>query len=209
MKNTSYRTQDRDRKRTPINCNPYRVSHKEREVVREHVKSMLESDVIEPSNSPWSSPVVLAPKADGSLRFYIDYRRVNAVVTKDVYPLPVMDDILTYLSGARFFSSMDLEWGFWQIPVAEEHRHKTAFVTTDGLFQFKRLPFGLHTSPPNFQRLMDRVLTGLKWEQCLCYLDDILVFANTLEEHNQRLGRVLQAKGDAAMTLNPKKCLFA
>ena len=193
----------------PINCNPYRVSHKEREVVREHVKSMLESDVIEPSNSPWSSPVVLAPKADGSLRFCIDYRRVNAVVTKDVYPLPVMDDILTYLSGARFFSSMDLEWGFWQIPVAEEHRHKTAFVTTDGLFQFKRLPFGLHTSPPNFQRLMDRVLTGLKWEQCLCYLDDILVFAYTLEEHNQRLGRVLQAIGDAGMTLNPKKCLFA
>ena len=193
----------------PVNCTPYRVSHKEREVVREHVKSMLDSDVIEPSNSPWSSPVVLAPKADGSLRFCIDYRRVNAVVTKDVYPLPVMDDILTYLSGARYFSSIDLEWGFWQIPVAEEHRHKTAFVTTDGLFQFKRLPFGLHTSPPNFQRLMDRVLVGLKWEQCLCYLDDILVFANTLEEHNQRLDRVLQAVGDAGMTLNPRKCLFA
>ena len=139
---------------------------------------MLDFGVVEPSNSPWSSPVVLAPKANGTLRFCVDYRRLNAVAVRDVYPLPVMEEVIGYLEGARYFSSVDLESGFWQIPIAEEHRHKTAFVTTDGLFQFKRLPFGLHSSPPNFQRLMDHVLGNLKWEECLCYLDDVLIFAS-------------------------------
>ncbi len=161
---------------------------------------MIEEDVVSPSTSPWSSPVVLIKKKNGDLRFCIDYRRLNAVTQKDVYPLPRIDDVLGRLSGAKYFSSLDLESGFWQLPVAEEHREKTAFVNPDGLFQFNRLPFGLCGAPPTFQRLMDKVLDGLKWTHCLVYMDDILVFGNSFEQHNDRLGRVLTAIQNAGLT---------
>lgn len=103
---------------------------------------------------------MLVRKKNGELRFCVDYRRLNALTVKDVYPLPRIDDVLHRLSGAKFFTSLDLESEFWQVPMAKEHRKKTAFVTPDGLFEFLCLPFGLCGAPPTFQRLMDRVLDG-------------------------------------------------
>ena len=192
----------------PVNCTPSRTSFTQRTQIRKLVQQMNDEDIVEPANSPWCSRVVLAPKPNGGVRFCVDYRAVNKVTIKDTYPLPVMDDLIGHLDGATYFSSVDLESGFWQIAVAKEDRPKTAFITPDGVWQFKRLPFGLQSSPPNFQRLMDQVLGDLRWLECLCYLDDILIFGKTFEQHLERLERVLQAIGDAGLTLNPKKCVF-
>ena len=152
---------------------------------------MLRQGIIRPSFSPWASPVVLVKKKSGDYRFCIDYRRLNAVTKRDVYPLPRMDDVFDRLAGAKFFSSLDLMSGYWQVPVAEADRSKTAFITPDGLYEFMRLPFGLNNAPSTFQRLMDRVLARLKWQMCLVYLDDVLIFEKTFEEHQKRLECVL------------------
>ena len=190
----------------PVHVHPRRVSATEAQVIRAEVEAMLDSDVIESSSSPWSSPVVLVRKKDGSVRFCVDYRKLNSVTTKDVYPLPRIDDVLDQLSGATFFTSLDLYRGYWQLPVAAQDREKTAFVTRDGLFQFKRMPFGLCNAPASFQRLMDRVLGRLKWQYCLVYLDDVLVYSRTFDDHLVRLEAVLSAIANAGLTLNPKKC---
>ncbi len=175
----------------PVHSVPYRVSEKERTIIADQVEKMLADGVIRPSSSPWSSPVVLVKKPSKEIRFCIDYRRLNAITLRDVYPLPRVDDILGRLSGARYFTSLDLQKGFWQLPVAAEHQEKTAFVTPDGLYEFLCMPFGLCGAPPSFQRLMDRVLSGLKWSECLCYMDDVLVFGRDFEEHQSRLDKVL------------------
>lgn len=123
---------------------------------------MLQDDVIQPSKSPWASPVVLVEKKDKSLRFCVDYRKLNRVTKKDVYPLPRIDDALDRLRTAKYFSSLDLKSIYWQIEVDERDREKTAFVTPDGLYEFKVVPFGLCSAPATFQRMMDSVLAGLK-----------------------------------------------
>ena len=169
---------------------------------------MLKDGVIEPSNSPWSSPVILVRKKDGSYRFCADYRKLNLVTVKDVYPLPRIDDALSRLEKTRYFSSMDQQSGFWQIEVAPESREKTAFVTPDGLWQFKKMPFGLCNSPATFQRMMDIVLAGLKWDTCLVYLDDVVIFARSFKEHLEKLDLVLSAIHGAGLRLKVNKCHF-
>lgn len=192
----------------PLRQRPYRVSASERGIINEHVEDMLQRDVIRPSQSPWSSPVVLVTKKDGSLRFCVDYRRLNKITRKDVYPLPRIDDALDCLHGAEFFSSLDLRSGYWQVPVAECDRPKTAFVTPDGLFEFNVMPFGLCNAPATFERMMDNILRGLKWHICLCYLDDVVVFSPDFETHLARLHQVLSCLTAAGLQLNLKKCRF-
>lgn len=162
---------------SPLRQRPYRVSAAERRIIEEQVDDMLHRGVIRPSNSPWASPVVLVKKKDGSIRFCVDYRRLNKITRKDVYPLPRIDDALDSLQGAEFFSSLDLRSGYWQVPMADADRPKTAFVTPDGLYEFNVMPFGLCNAPATFERMMDTILRGLKWKICLCYLDDIVVFS--------------------------------
>ena len=193
----------------PVHSAPYRVSAAERKVIAEQVSEMEAAGVVRPSVSPWSSPVVLTKRSDGRLRFCVDYRRLNDKTRKDVYPLPRMDDVLERLGGAKVFTTLDLANGYWQVPIAERDQPKTAFVTPDGLYEFRRMPFGLCNAPATFQRLVNRALTGLKWTACLVYLDDILVYGRDLSEHNMRLRLVLKALGEAGLTLNLKKCLFA
>lgn len=161
---------------SPVRQRAYRVSSAERQVITEKVDDMLKRDVIRPSQSPWASPVVLVKKKDGSIRFCVDYLRLNKVTRKDVYPLPRIDDALDCLQGAEFFSSLDLRSGYWQVPLADADRPKTAFVTPDGLYEFNVMLFGLCNAPATFERMMDSILRGLKWQICLCYLDDIFFY---------------------------------
>ena len=136
---------------------------------------MIETGVIEPSNSSWASPVCLVKKKDGTFRFCIDYRRVNAVSKKDAYPIPDIQDALDNLRGSRYFATIDLLSGYWQLGMTDRAKERSAFCTRRGFFQFMRMPFGLSGAPGSFCRLMSIVLRDLLWVVCLCYLDDIVV----------------------------------
>ena len=167
----------------PIKHAPYRLAQAFKEKENNEIKNMLEKDVIEPSQSPWASSVILVAKKCGSIRYCIDLRKVNNVTKKDTYPLPRIDETLDHLNGAKYFSSLDLTSGYWQIKLAPEDKEKTAFITQSGLYQFKVMPFGLCNAPATFQRLMELVLRGLQYDKCLVYLDDIIIFSKTFEEH--------------------------
>ncbi|UYV81558.1 K02A2.6-like, partial [Cordylochernes scorpioides] len=187
---------------------PYRVSPSERKVIQEEVDRMMEMGVVQPSESPWASPVVLVRKKDGSVRFCVDYRGLNKMTKKDVYPLPRVDDALDCLKGANIYSTIDLKAGYWQIGIDEADREKTAFITPDGLFEFKVMPFGLCNAPATFERMMDNLLKGLRWTICLCYLDDVVIFADNFPDHLRRLEVVLNCFKRAGLKLNPGKCSF-
>ena len=167
---------------------------------------MEREGVIEPSNSPWASPIVLVKKKDGSTRFYVDYRKLNSVTRKDSYPLPRIDDTLEALSGATWFSTLDLKSGYWQVEVHPSDRDKTAFSTGKGLWQFRVMPFGLCNAPATFERLMEKVLAGLPLTVCLIYLDDILVPGRTFDDQIRSLWLVLLRLREAKLKLSPKKC---
>jgi len=141
---------------------------------------MLSTGVIEPSNSPWASPVCLVKKKEGTYRFCVDYRRVNAVSRKDAFPIPDVNDALDHLRGARYFATFDLLSGYWQLGLTERAQERSAFCTRRDLFQFTRMPFGLAGAPSSFCRLMSIVLRDLLWKICLCYLDDIVIFTRLL-----------------------------
>ena len=190
----------------PISRAPYRYSDPQRQEIRKQVGEMLEAGVISNSNSPWSSPVVLVKKKDGSYRMCVDLRKVNAVTKRDVYPLPNIEDALHSLRGAIYFSSLDLNNGYWQFPIKSSDREKTAFITQDGLYEFNKMPFGLTNAPALFQRAMDTILAGLKWNSCLVYLDDVVVFGPDFQTHLERLKLVFDRIREAGLTLKAKKC---
>ena len=151
-----------------------------RDIEQQQVKEMLRDGVIRPSTSPWASPVVMVKKKDGSMRFCVDFRKMNDATIKDAHLLPRIDDTLESLHGAQYFTTLDLKSGYWQVPINEEDKEKTAFRTSSGqLYEFNQLPFGLCNAPATFLRLMDRTLAGLAWNICLYYLDDIIVFSAT------------------------------
>ena len=192
----------------PRNSPPYRYAPARRKIIEEKLTEMLDQGVITPSKSPWASPVVLAPKKDGSTRFCIDYRKLNDVTIRDAYPIPRIDDTLDALQHAKFFSTLDLRSGYWQVEMDPNSRPITAFVTHKGLFECAVMPFGLTNAPATFQRLMDIVLAGLKWQCCLVYLDDIIIYSSTFDQHLLDLRNVLSALADAHLTLKASKCNF-
>ena len=191
---------------SPIKQQPYRTPMVRREKMAEMITKMQEQGVVQPSSSPWASPVVLVPKKDGTLRFCIDYRRLNAVTRKDVYPLPRVDDIFDALGEVKYFSTLDLASGYWQVELDDDARQKSAFTTHKGLFEFIRMPFGLCNAPATFQRIMQRVLSGLEGRSCFVYLDDILVVSKTFEEHLHHLRGVFLRIRASFLRLKPKKC---
>ena len=190
----------------PIRQIPRRLPLATRVDATEMIKEMQNQGIIEPSNSPWSSPVVLVKKKDGSLRFCVDYRRLNEVTLKDSYPLPRIDDTLDTLSGSQIFSTLDLKSGYWQVEIHPDDKEKTAFSTGEGLWQFTVMPFGLCNAPATFERLMEQILNGLNWRTCLVYLDDIIVTGKTFDEHLDNLREVFERIRNAGMKLSPKKC---
>ena len=172
------------------------------------VNRMLEQNIIRPSSSPWSSPVVMVQKKDGSWRFCIDYRKLNSVTHRDAYPLPRIDATLDSLSGCCYFTTLDLAAGYWQVGLEEDDKEKTAFSTLQGHFEFNVMPFGLTNAPATFQRLMECTLSGLTHEQCLIYLDDIIVFSSSFPTHLEHLRNVFTALRRANLQLKISKCSF-
>ena len=152
----------------------------------------------------------MVKKKDGSMRFCVDFRKVNDATIKDAHPPPRIDDTLESLHGAKFFSTLDLKSGYWQVPIREQEKEKTAFRTYSGqLYEFNQLPFGLCNAPATFSRLMDCALAGLAWNICLYYLDDIIVFSASWEEHLERLRAVFEQLRRANLKLGAAKCHLA
>lgn len=191
-----------------FNLPPYRIAPGRRQIVEQNLREMLQDNVIVPSKSPWASPIVLAPKKDGTLRFCIDYRKLNSMTIRDAYPIPRIDDTLDSLQEAKFFSTLDLRSGYWQVEMEEKSREKTAFITHKGLYEFRVMPYGLTNAPATFQRLMDIVLAGLKWQCCLVYIDDVIIYSPTFEQHIEDLKHVFEALRSANLTLKTTKCHF-
>ena len=190
----------------PIKQNPRRLPLAKREEADKILREMKEEGVIEPSNSPWTSPVVLVKKKDGTTRFCVDYRQLNNVTKKDSYPLPRIDDTLDTLAGSTIFSTLDLKSGYWQVDMAPKDREKTAFSVGSGLWQFTVMPFGLCNAPATFERLMESVLKGLSWTTCLVYLDDIIVVGKSFDDHLKNLEEVFKRLASSGLKLSPKKC---
>lgn len=190
----------------PIRQAPRRLPLAKREEAEVIVQDMEQDKIIEPSDSPWTSPVVLVKKKDGTTRFCVDYRRLNDVTKKDSYPLPRIDDTLDTLAGCKVFSTLDLKSGYWQVELDPRDKEKTAFSTGTGLWQFNVMPFGLCNAPATFERLMENILRGLSWETCLVYLDDIIVLGKTFKDQLRNLEQVFQRLQGANLRLNPKKC---
>ena len=169
---------------------------------------MLSGGQIEPSDTPWASPVVLVTKKDGSMHFCVDYRRLNTLTVKDAYPLPCINDSLQLLGNQQWFSTMDLASGCLQVAMSPEAKRKAAFVTNEGLFQFRVMPFDLCNAPATFECLMDRVLCGMKWSRCLVYLDDVISFGASIPDALTRLEEVLCRQSDVGLQFKGKKCTF-
>ena len=192
----------------PIQQRPYPRSLRDKEVIATEVDKMLKAGVIESSTSPWASPVVLVKKSDGTPRFCVDYRKVNAITETDAYPLPRIDDTLDALAGSCVFSTLDLTSGFHQIPLKPEDREITAFTTQYGLWQFTRMPFGLKNNPAIFQRVMNAVMAGISYLFVLVYIDDCIIFSKNFSEHLNHLRAVLERLRKANLTAKLKKCRF-
>lgn len=192
----------------PIKQTPRRIPFHLQEEVDKILEDMKNKGVIEESKSPWISPAVLVKKKDGSIRFCVDYRKLNSVTKKDSYPIPRIDDMLDRLSGNSWFSSLDLKSGYWQVKMHPEDKEKTAFSIRNGLWQFTVMPFGLCNAPATFERLMEKILHKLLFEICLVYLDDIIIFGKSFEEMLKRLKQVFLCLRSSNLKVNPKKCFF-
>jgi len=175
-------------------------------VIDRLLDEMQHQGVIEPCQSEWASNIVLVKKKDGSIRFCVDYRKLNSLTSKDAYPLPRIDTCLDTLSGAAWYSTFDLRSGFHQVSMNPRDSNKTTFVCHRGTYRFPKMPFGLCNAPATFQRLMDTVLTGLNFDICLAYLDDIIIFSRDLDSHLERLERLFTRLREANLKLKPSKC---
>jgi hypothetical protein len=186
----------------------YRVAPLEQEFIKEEIDRMLKNNLIQPSESPWASPVVLVRKKNGSLRFCVDYRKLNSVTRRDGYPLPRIDELLDMFGRSKYFSTLDLASGYWQVAMETRDQAKTAFITSQGLYEFKVMPFGLTNAPATFQRLMNKVFKEEIGQFVAVYLDDIIIFSATFEEHLQHLRYIFEKLKEAGLRLGKDKCEF-
>ena len=181
---------------------PRTLAGKEDEIIQEQLKA----GVIRESTSPWASPMVYVMKKDGTIRPCVDYRKLNENTLKDAYPLPRIDDCLDSFENAKYYSTLDLQSGYWQIAMAEKDKPKTAFVTRSGLYEYNTMPFGLCNAPSTFQRCMELIFRGMQWKIVLIYLDDIIIFSETFETHLERINIVFKRLRSAGFKLKASKC---
>lgn len=193
---------------TPFRERSRRIAPADLDDLRRHLQGLLAAGIIKESRSPYASPIVLARKKNGQLRMCIDYRTLNRRTIPDQYTVPRIDDALDCLSGSKWFSVLDLRSGYYQIPMAEEDKDKTAFICPLGFFQFERMPQGITGAPATFQRLMEKAVGDMHMLEVIVYLDDLIVFGTTLEEHEQRLLKVLARLEEAGLKLSLDKCQF-
>lgn len=178
----------------------------EHAVVRQFVEDGLKQGIIEPSSSPWSAPLIIIKKPDGSTRVCVDYRGLNSVTKKNAYPLPRIDDAYQFLCGANYFSTLDLKSGFWKIPMEDSDKCKTAFTCRMGHYQWKVMPFGLCNAPATFQTVMNNILAPYVDKFALVYLDDIIIFSKTEKEHYEHIGKIMEVLSSNKLVVSEKKC---
>ncbi|MGL5707542.1 MAG: reverse transcriptase domain-containing protein, partial [Aeromonas sp.] len=192
----------------PINTRYYRIPYSTERDVEIEIKKLLERGIIRPSQSQYKSPIVPIKKPNGDLRLCIDYRELNKKTIKDKYYMPNVEEILESLQGAKFFSILDAESGYFQIPMHKEDIHKTAFTCKFGNFEFLRMPFGLVNAPATFQRAMDELLAKERFQFVAVYIDDIIIYSKTEEDHKKHLEHVLEILKKSGLKLNDKKCQY-
>ena len=195
----------------PVSAAPYRQTLQMRAELERQLEEMQKQGIIEESNSVWHSPVVLIKKSNGEWRFCVDYRKLNAVTVPMSFPIPHMSDVFDTLaqSKAEISSTLDLRSGFWQVPLDKATKHKSAFITHQGIFEFNRLSFGMTNAPLSFQSLMTKVLKNLNFKIALVYIDDVLIFSKDFDQHLHHLNLVFNNLRAANLTLHPSKCKFA
>lgn len=178
------------------------------EAVRLHLRELYDANIIRESESPFASPVVIVKKKSGKIRLCIDYRKLNSQTIRDAYALPNIEEAFAALTGSKWFSVMDLKSGFYQVEMEEEDKPKTAFVTPMGFWEFNRMPQGVTNAPSTFQRVMEKCMSSLNLKEVLVFLDNLIVFSETLEQHEERLMRVLNRLKEFGLKLSPEKCHF-
>ena len=190
----------------PIKQHPYRLNPTKAAYLDQEIQYLLDNDFIEPSQSSWSSPCILVPKPDGSYRMCTDYRKVNNLTKSDNFPIPRIDDCVDKIGNAKYVSKFDLLKGFWQIPLSERAKEISAFVTPRGLYQYKVMPFGMRNSPATFQRLINRIISQI--DGCEGYIDDVIIYSDTWEEHLEILRKFFKRLSEAKLTINLVKSEF-
>ena len=188
----------------PIRVKPYPIPFSQARVVEDEVRKMLASGVVEPSCSPYCAPLLLVRKSDGSNRPVVDFRLLNKATVFNAEPMPNPEAIFATLSGDKFFSKLDFTKGYWQIPMKEEDKEKTAFSSSLGLLQFKRMPFGLVNAGATYSRMMRKLLDGL--DGVANYVDDVIIHSRTWDEHVATLSEVFARIREASLTVKPSKC---
>ncbi len=193
---------------TPFKQRARPIHAQDFDAVRKHLQELLDTGVIRDSESSFSSPIVVVRKKNGDIRLCVDYRKLNLQTIKDAYALPNLEDTFSALTGSCWFSVLDLKSGYYQIEVEESDKNKTAFVCPLGFWEFNRMPQGVTNAPSTFQRLMERCMSDMHLKEVVVFLDDLIVFSDTLEEHERRLLRVLCRLREYGLKLSPEKCKF-
>ncbi|XP_057703686.1 uncharacterized protein LOC130922736 [Corythoichthys intestinalis] len=193
---------------TPFKQRPRPIHPQDYNAVRRHLQTLLDAGVIRESESPFSSPIVVVKKKNGDIRLCVDYRKLNSQTIKDAYALPNLEESFSALNGSQWFSVMDLKSGYYQIEMEESDKAKTAFVCPLGFWEWNRMPQGITNAPSTFQRLMEKCMGDINLREVLVFLDDIIVFSKTLEEHEIRLAKVLERLRENGLKLSPEKCRF-
>ena len=190
----------------PIKQHPYRVSPMKKELLDKEVQYMLENDIIEESQSNWSSPCILVPKHDGGFRFCTDFRKVNDKTKSDSFPIPRIADCIDQIGNAKFVSTFDMLKGYWQVPLTQRAREISAFVTPSGLYQYKVMPFGMKNAPATFQRMVNKLVRNI--DGCEGYIDDVVIFSDNWSDHIRQIERFFQIMREAKLTINLMKSEF-